>query len=117
MTEALAEKICTPCRGGVPPLAREEVERYLSLVQGWELLDDGRLVRRTYRFKSFREALTFVHGVGALAEAEGHHPDVCFGWGYATVSLQTKKIKGLHENDFIMAAKIDRLVAGGAAPP
>jgi 4a-hydroxytetrahydrobiopterin dehydratase len=117
MTEALAEKICTPCRGGVPPLAREEVERYLSLVQGWELLDDGRLVRWTYRFKSFGEALTFVHGVGALAEAEGHHPDVCFGWGYATVSLQTKKIKGLHENDFIMAAKIDRLVAGGAAPP
>ena len=74
MTEALAEKICTPCRGGVPPLAREEVERYLSLVQGWELLDDGRLVRRTYRFKSFGEALTFVHGLGALAEAEGHHP-------------------------------------------
>ncbi len=57
-----------------------------------------------------------MQGVGALAEAEGHHPDVCFGWGYATVSLQTKKIKGLHENDFIMAAKIDRLVADEVGP-
>ena len=57
-----------------------------------------------------------MQAVGALAEAEGHHPDVCLGWSYATVSLQTKKIKGLHENDFIMAAKIDRLVAGGVGP-
>ncbi len=63
-----------------------------------------------------REALAFVQGVGALAEAERHHPDICFGWGYARISLQTKKIEGLHGNDFIMAAKIDRLVAGGAGP-
>jgi 4a-hydroxytetrahydrobiopterin dehydratase len=116
MAETLVEKVCTPCRGGIPPLTREEAEHYLGLVRNWELLDDGRRIRQTYRFKSFREALTFVQGVGALAEAEGHHPDVCFGWGYATVSLQTKKIKGLHENDFIMAAKIDRLVAGEVGP-
>jgi 4a-hydroxytetrahydrobiopterin dehydratase len=116
MAETLVEKVCTPCRGGIPPLTREEAERYLGLVRNWELLDDGRRIRQSYRFKSFREALTFVQGVGALAEAEGHHPDVCFGWGYATVSLQTKKIKGLHENDFIMAAKIDRLVAGEVGP-
>ena len=114
MAETLVEKVCTPCHGGIPPLMREEAERYLGLVRNWELLDDGRQIRRTYRFKSFREALTFVQGVGALAEA--HHPDICFGWGYATVSLQTKKIKGLHENDFIMAAKIDRLVAGEVGP-
>ena len=55
-----------------------------------------------------------VQRVADLAEAEGHHPDVCFGWGYATVSLQTKKIKGLHENDFIMASKIDRLPGIGS---
>jgi 4a-hydroxytetrahydrobiopterin dehydratase len=116
MAETLVEKVCTPCRGGIPPLTREEAERYLGQVRDWELLDDARLVRRTYRFGNFREALAFVQGVGALAEAEGHHPDVCFGWGYATVSLQTKKIKGLHENDFIMAAKVDRLMAGGAGP-
>jgi 4a-hydroxytetrahydrobiopterin dehydratase len=75
-------------------------------------LDDARRIERTFRFRDFREALTFVETVGELAEAQGHHPDIGFGWGYATVSLRTKKIKGLHENDFIMAAKIDRL-----APP
>ena len=115
MAETLAEKVCTPCRGGVPPLTREEAERYLGQVPGWELADDARLLRRTFRLANFREALTLVHAVGALAEAEGHHPDLCFGWGYATVSLRTKKIKGLHENDFILAAKVDRL-AGQAAP-
>jgi 4a-hydroxytetrahydrobiopterin dehydratase len=70
---------------------------------------DGRKIQRTYRFKNFREALGFVERAGKLAEAEGHHPDIAFGWGYTTVSLQTKKIKGLHENDFIMAAKLDDL--------
>ena len=65
-------------------------------------------MERMYRFGNFREALAFADRVGALAESEGHHPDICLGWGYAKVSLQTKKIKGLHENDFIMAAKIDR---------
>jgi 4a-hydroxytetrahydrobiopterin dehydratase len=115
MTEVLAGKTCTPCRGGVPPLAREEAEHYLGQVEGWELLDEARRIERTYRFKSVRDALAFAGSVGDLAEAEGHHPDICFGWGYARVSLQTKKIKGLHENDFIMAAKIDR-VAGGPAP-
>jgi 4a-hydroxytetrahydrobiopterin dehydratase len=113
MAETLLGKVCTPCRGGVPPLAREEAERYLGQVRDWELLDDARRIRRTYRFRDFREALAFVQGVGALAEAKGHHPEVCFGWGHATISLQTRKIKGLHENDFILAAKIDRL-AGGA---
>ena len=114
MAETLVEKVCTPCRGGVPPLTREEAERYLDLVRNWELLDGARLIRRTYRLGNFREALAFAGKVGELAEAEGHHPDVCFGWGYLTVSLRTKKIKGLHENDFIMAAKIDRLFGGAA---
>jgi len=122
MAETLIEKVCTPCRGGVPPLTREEAERYLGQVPGWELLDDARLIRRTFRFKNFREAFAFVHAVGELAEAEGHHPDVCFGWGYATVALRTKKINGLHENDFIMAAKVDDRAGGrggatGTGPP
>jgi 4a-hydroxytetrahydrobiopterin dehydratase len=108
MTE-LAAKTCTPCRGGVPPLGREEAEAYLEQADGWQLLDDGKRIERTFRFKNFREALSFVDRTGALAEAEGHHPDITFGWGYATVSLHTHKIKGLHENDFIMAAKINRL--------
>jgi 4a-hydroxytetrahydrobiopterin dehydratase len=109
MTE-LAQKYCTPCRGGVPPLEREAAKRLLAGLPGWELDEDAKTIRRSYRFKDFREALGFVGHVGVLAEAEGHHPDVAFGWGYATVSLQTKKIKGLHENDFILAAKIDQLV-------
>jgi 4a-hydroxytetrahydrobiopterin dehydratase len=108
MTTELAGKICTPCRGGVAPLGPEEAARYLAEVPGWTLTNAGSSIERTYRFGNFREALAFVDRVGALAENEGHHPDICFGWGYARLSLQTKKIKGLHENDFIMAAKIDR---------
>jgi pterin-4a-carbinolamine dehydratase len=68
-------------------------------------------IEKTFRFGSFREALAFVQKVGELPEAEGHHPYISFGWGYGTVLLRTKKIKGLHENDFIMAAKIDRLAS------
>jgi 4a-hydroxytetrahydrobiopterin dehydratase len=109
MSEMLAEKTCTPCRGGIPPLTSEEAIRLQAQVPDWGLCDDAHRIERTFRFRKFREALAFVMEVGALAEAEGHHPDVCFGWGYATISLSTKKIKGLHENDFIMASKIERL--------
>jgi len=103
-----AEKTCTPCRGGVPPLTPQEAETLRGQAPEWALLDDAHRIERSFRFRDFREALTFVQTVGEIAESEGHHPDISFGWGYATVSLRTKKIKGLHENDFIMAAKIDR---------
>jgi 4a-hydroxytetrahydrobiopterin dehydratase len=106
--ETLAEKTCTPCRGGVPPLSREEAERLRVQSPDWQLADDGHRIERRFSFRNFRDSLGFVKKVGEIAEAEGHHPDVQFGWGYATISLQTKKIKGLHENDFIMATKIDR---------
>ena len=79
------------------------------------LLDEAKRIERTYRFKNFAEAFRFVERAAALAEAEGHHPDIGFGWGYARVSLHTKKIKGLHENDFIMAAKLDRIAAESAS--
>jgi 4a-hydroxytetrahydrobiopterin dehydratase len=115
MTGTLVEKTCTPCRGGVPPLTRDEAEKLQAQAPEWQLLDAAHRIERSFRFRNFREALTFVRQVGELAEVEGHHPDISFGWGYATVSLRTKKIKGLHENDFIMAAKIDQL-AGGIAP-
>jgi 4a-hydroxytetrahydrobiopterin dehydratase len=109
MAESLAAKTCTPCRGGVPPLTPAEARRLGAEAPDWALLDDAHRIERKFRFRDFREALRFVDKVGELAESEGHHPDISFGWGYATVSLQTKKIKGLHENDFIMASKIDRL--------
>jgi 4a-hydroxytetrahydrobiopterin dehydratase len=114
-TAPLAAKSCTPCRGGVPPLSAAEVERHRGEVPAWDVRDDGRRIERTFRFKNFAEAFALVQRVAGIAEAEGHHPDVSFGWGYATVSLHTHKIKGLHENDFIMAAKIDR-AAEGAMP-
>jgi 4a-hydroxytetrahydrobiopterin dehydratase len=109
MTDDLATMKCTPCRGGVPPLASDEAQKYQAKVPGWSLLDGATRISRTYKFRTFAEAFEFVRQVAEAAEKEGHHPDIGFGWGYATVSLQTKKIKGLHENDFIMAAKFDRL--------
>ncbi|MBV8590851.1 MAG: 4a-hydroxytetrahydrobiopterin dehydratase [Acetobacteraceae bacterium] len=111
----LAQKTCTPCRGGIPPLTRAEAERFHAEAPEWVLADDAHRIERTYRFKNFRATFDFVSRVAELAEAEGHHPDVSFGWGYATISLHTHKIKGLHENDFIMAAKIDQLAGAPAA--
>jgi 4a-hydroxytetrahydrobiopterin dehydratase len=109
MAEALAGKTCTPCRGGVPPLTREEAEQFQKEAPEWNLRDDAHRIERTFKFRNFRDALAFVAKIGEVAEAEGHHPDITFGWGYVTVSLNTHKIKGLHENDFILASKIDRL--------
>jgi 4a-hydroxytetrahydrobiopterin dehydratase len=109
MSDDLQSKICTPCRGGIPPLAGQEAQRYLAQVPGWALVDEGRGIERSFRFKNFKEALDFVAKLGALAESEGHHPDISFGWGEARVTWKTRKIKGLHENDFIMAAKTNEL--------
>jgi 4a-hydroxytetrahydrobiopterin dehydratase len=102
MTESLAEKTC----GSVPPLPRDEALRFQAQAPDWELRDDARRIERILRFRNFREAHAFVQQVGELAEGEGRHPDINFGSAHATVSLSTKKIKGLHENDFIMASKI-----------
>jgi 4a-hydroxytetrahydrobiopterin dehydratase len=115
MQTSLAEKSCTPCRGGVPKLTPEEAEAYRRQAPEWNLIDDATRIERTYRFRNFRDAFGFVEQAASLAEAEAHHPDIGFGWGYATVSLRTKKIKGLHENDFIMATKLDRIAGVPAA--
>jgi 4a-hydroxytetrahydrobiopterin dehydratase len=108
MVQALAEKTCVPCQGGIPPLGHDDAERLHDQAREWDLVDGDHRIERRFKFRNFREALNFVIVIGALAETEGHHPDVGFGWGYVTVSLQTKKIGGLHENDFIMASKIDQ---------
>ena len=105
----LARATCEPCRGGVPPLAGAALDTYLAQVPHWTLQDGTRIERRV-RFKDFAAALSFVDRAAALAEAENHHPDICFGWGYARVSLQTKAISGLHRNDFILAAKLEALI-------
>lgn len=111
MTE-LASKTCTPCQGGVEPLSLEAADRLRGQVPDWKLLDQGRRLERTWRFKDFAEAYALVRKASELAEAEGHHPDITFGWGYCTVSVYTHKIGGLHENDFILAAKLDAAADG-----
>ena len=106
----LASKQCVPCKGGVPPLTKFEAEQFSKQVPEWALSADAHHIERSYKFKNFVEALAFVNKVGELSESEGHHPDITFGWGYVSVVFYTHKIKGLHENDFIMAAKTDQLV-------
>jgi 4a-hydroxytetrahydrobiopterin dehydratase len=104
----LAERQCVPCRGGVPPLAGEQIEKLLTQLEGWQVINGHHLLKE-YRFKDFRESLQFVNRIGGLAEEQGHHPDICFGWGKAEVTIWTHKIDGLTESDFVLAAKIDRL--------
>ena len=86
----LASKTCVPCRGGTPPLKGEELDDLWRQIPGWEVVEEHHL-RRRFRFKNFREALDFVNRVGELAEEQGHHPDVRFGWGYAEVTVYTQK--------------------------
>lgn len=104
----LAERECVPCRGGVPPLQGEEIKEFSSQLTDWRVVNEHHL-QKTYEFKNFRETLDFVNRVGELAEGQGHHPDICFGWGKADVTIWTHKIDGLTESDFVLAAKIDRL--------
>lgn len=104
----LSSKQCVPCRGGVPPLRGEEIERLKAQLNGWEVVGEHHL-KKNYRFSNFREALDFVNRAGELAEEQGHHPDICFAWGKAEITIWTHKIDGLTESDFILAAKIDEL--------
>lgn len=108
MTDALADKTCVPCRGGVPPLKGQELEQLHRNVPEWTVTDEHHL-HREFRFPDFQQALDFVNRVGAVAEEQGHHPDILLAWGKAGITLWTHKIDGLTESDFIMAAKIDRL--------
>ena len=106
----LASRNCVPCRGGVPPLGAREIEPLLKELDDWEVIDNHHL-RKVFKFKDFREALGFVNRVGELAEEQGHHPDISFGWGRAEITIWTHKIDGLTESDFILAAKIEKLVS------
>ena len=105
----LTEKSCIPCQGGMLPLNLEEAEHLLAQTPGWSLTQNGTRLERRFTFQGFSAALDFVNRLGDIAEREGHHPDICFGWGYATVVYYTHKIGGLHENDFVMAAKTNEL--------
>ncbi len=110
MARDLASMECVPCRGGIPPLTHEEVAPYLKdLGNEWEAVDDHHLAKE-YRFKNFREALAFTNRVGELAEEVGHHPDIELSWGRVKLTVYTHKIGGLHEADFVFAAKADAVL-------
>ena len=104
----LANKHCVPCEGGVPPLSKNETDRLLSELKGWAIEKQYHLAK-TFTFPNFVTALAFVNKIGALAEEQGHHPDIYLSWGMVKVETWTHAIKGLTENDFILAAKIDQL--------
>ena len=112
MISDLYQKKCIPCRGGVPPFDISEIHKYLKKVDGWDVKknkDEIYFLEKNFKFTNFSESQKFVNMVGNIAETEGHHPDIIFGWGYATIQIFTHKIKGLVESDFILAAKINKI--------
>ena len=110
MNILMSEK-CTACRGDSPQVTEAEIQELKPQIPDWTLVerDSIRRLERVFRFRYFAEALSFTNRVGALAEAEGHHPAILTEWGQVTVTLWTHAIRSLHRNDFVMAAKIDSL--------
>ena len=107
----LAARQCEPCKGGTPSLTHDEIEPLQAqLDPDWRVVDDHHL-ERVFKFKNFREALAYVNRVGEMAEEQFHHPDIALAWGKVAIEVWTHKIKGLHEADFVFAAKCDRLYA------
>lgn len=104
----LAQKQCVPCRGGVPPLKGAELNEMKRQVAGWDVINEHHL-KKTYTFPDFVKALDFVNKAGAIAEQQGHHPDLYLTWGKVGVEIWTHKIDGLTESDFILAAKFDQI--------
>ena len=106
--DSLASRSCVPCHGGVPRLEGEAIGPLLGQLSGWEVVEEHHL-SKGYKFTNFAAALEFVNRVGGVAEREGHHPDISFGWGYARIKIHTHAIDGLSDSDFVLAAKIDGL--------
>ena len=106
---SLLLKKCVPCEGGVTALSDEKVQAYMKEIPFWALSECGKSIKRSLKFKDFATALQFTNKVAQIAEEENHHPDIMLGWGYCDITLQTHAIGGLHENDFIVATKINGL--------
>ena len=112
MSDLLSKK-CVPCEGGVTAFDVSEIHKYQKKVDGWDVIKNEKniyFLEKKFKFKDFLESQNFVNLVGTISEEEGHHPDISFGWGYAKVIITTHAIEGLSENDFILAAKIDKRV-------
>ena len=107
----LYNKKCVPCEGGAIPFDVSEIHKYQKKVDGWSIIKNEKkkfYLYKKYEFKNFLESQSFINKVGVISENEGHHPDISFGWGYAKINITTHAIEGLSENDFILAAKIDK---------
>ena len=111
----LLDKKCVPCEGGVTAFDISEIHKYQKKVDGWNIIKNNKnffLLEKKFNFRNFKESQNFVNNVGKISEQEGHHPDITFGWGYCKVKIFTHAINGLAESDFILAAKIDKLING-----
>ena len=109
----LLNKKCLPCEGGVIPFDISEIHKYQKKIDGWKIIKNEKniyFLEKKFNFKNFKESQKFVNEVGKVSEEEGHHPDIIFGWGYAKINITTHAIEGLSENDFILAAKIDKKI-------
>ena len=108
----LTKKKCAPCEGGVTPFDISEIHKYQKKVDDWNITKDSKgifFLEKKFKFNDFKKSQEFVNEVGRISEEEGHHPDIFFGWGYARINITTHAIEGLSENDFILAAKIDKI--------
>ena len=106
----LIKKHCIPCEGGAPPLTMEQIRKYLAQTPSWDFLEKPHhVIRREFKFKNFVEAMTFVNKIAALAEQEGHHPDINIHYNQVILELWTHAVGGLSENDFILATKINQI--------
>ena len=106
----LAKQKCVPCEGGTPPMLRAEAEKYIPEIPGWILFDDH--IEKEYKFSSYLDGLEFAYRLGKTAEEQDHHPDILIRWKRVKVTLTTHAIKGLSTNDFIMAAKAEKIFSG-----
>ena len=105
--DPLAQKRCKPCEGGVSPFSADEAKAYLEKLAGWNLIAKGKVIQKEYKFKNFKEVIAFFNRIARISEEENHHPDLGIGYSRVGVELSTHSIKGLSENDFILAAKFD----------
>jgi len=108
----LYENKCVPCRGDIPPFTKEQIDEYLKYLMDWKVEMNEKkafYLSKVYKFSDFEKSLSFINKVSNIAEKEGHHPDLKFGWGYAEINIFTHAINGLSLSDFILASKIDQL--------
>ncbi len=109
----LSKKKCIACDGDIPPFDKSEIHKYLKKIDGWDVKnneDNNFYLIKNFKFKNFEDSQNFTNKVGRIAEVENHHPDISFGWGYCKIKIFTHAIKGLAESDFILAAKIDKII-------